>query len=112
MAPHSVLESLPIELIVKTFRYLSLRDYFVVLRLSRFFHDVCTSSLDLQYHMSLKFSGYVDGSKAVSTRDKFKELKRRENAWDILDLTRKVSVKVPFNVSHIYDLCGGTYLLG
>jgi hypothetical protein len=44
--------------------------------------------------------------------ERLRILKKREEAWEMLDFRRSVPVSVPFESTGIYDFTGGAFLLG
>lgn len=107
-----LLNLLPIELLEKILIYLSGPDLTTASCLNSSMYKIIKDSVEIQYSLALEMHGMADGDKSQSIKDKLTELLRREKAWMSLDLSRRVSVKVPHNPSHIYDLSGGVYLLG
>lgn len=106
------LEDLPVEAIARILSFLDYNDLFAVSRLNDLFRDIYKNFPELQYSYALQESGMVDVDSSLDIRTKLGELLRREQAWRTMDLSRKVTVKVPHRTSHIYDLSGGVYLLG
>lgn len=104
---------LPIELIEKILSFLSEpHDLTSAACLNGSIYKIIKDSVEIQYALNLKAHGMIDGDKSRSASEKLTELLRMEEAWKTLDLSRRVSVKVPHHPSHIYDLSGGVYLLG
>lgn len=70
-------------------------------------------SVVLQYHIGLILAKAEDNPCSVAPlSEKLNDLRRSEDAWGTLEPRFSVSVPVLHNPSGIYDLTGGTYLLG
>lgn len=92
---HPGLLDLPIELREKIFLNLSIQDLASTLCLNGSLYRTFKNSAEIQYSLTLHRYGMVDGGTSWSIIDKLAELLRREEAWRILDLSRRATVKMP-----------------
>ena len=75
--------------------------------------DVVTSHPLLQYTIELYATGTVDNpASSLVPGEKLRKLREKEDAWRSIDLSPSATLSVSYNPSGIYDLTGGTILLG
>lgn len=106
------IQDLPVETIVRILLFLEYKDLLSIPCLNLFFRDLYEKFPVLQYSLALQIYGMTDSNPYLDARSKLEELERRERAWRVMDLSRKVTVKVPVKTSRVYDLSGGVYFLG
>jgi len=112
-SPPSPLLDLPTELIVRILACLPCPALLSCRLASRSFRALIDADTSLQYIIELHAAGAVDNpaSRHVLV-DRLRILKERERAWHRLEFSRIAHIQVPHNPSSIYDLTGGTFLLG
>ena len=72
-----------------------------------------TSHPLLQYTIELYATGTVDNpASSLVPGEKLRKLREKEDAWRSIDLSPSATLSVSYNPSGIYDLTGGTILLG
>lgn len=104
---------LPFELLVKILIFLPPSFLPACQRVNRLFRATISESVICQYGIALDAGGYEDNPKSnLSVTERLDKLRRREEAWSILVPDFKDSIPLNHNASGIYDLTGGTYLLG
>lgn len=104
---------LPHELIIQILHFLDLSNLLTCQRSCRFLHTSIAESVTLQYHLELKAAGYEDNPNcSLDIAERLKQLRSRESAFRDCrpDFTR--SIPIPHAGSGIYELSGGTYMLG
>jgi hypothetical protein len=104
---------LPNELIVQILSHLTGKDLRTCQISNSALYTAINASVLLQYKIALSSSKATDNpSSSLSVLERLKALKGSEEAWTFLrkDFTRTIPVK--FEVSCIYDLSGGVFLLG
>lgn len=104
---------LPTELIERILILLPPLDLLSVNLTSRFFRNVVSSSILIQYVISLKLADVEDNPRSHhSVLERRDLLKKREEAWFNLTPTAKRTVDCNFVSSGLYDLVSGIYVLG
>ena len=101
---------LPIEVVYRIFILLDLNELHAISCLNKTCHAIYKQHLELDF--VLKAAGVVNGSRLVDSAEKLRALKRREERWKVLDMSRSVLVKIPHRASNLYDLSAGFYVLG
>lgn len=105
---------LPVELREKILIYLSSEDLSSASCLNGSIYRTIKNSADIQYSITLQKYGMVDGNTSYLIIDRMVELLRMEEAWRTLDLSRRVSVKVPLRFNNslgVHDFSGGVYTI-
>ena len=75
-------------------------------------YNVCNDPY-LRYLVQMERCGVTDDLRhGLCYSDRLRILERHEEAWAILDFRKAVRVHVPFDSTGMYDLTGGTLLLG
>ena len=75
--------------------------------------SVVTSHPLLQYTIELYATSTVDNpASSLVPGEKLRKLREKEDAWRSIDLSPSATLSVSYNPSGIYDLTGGTILLG
>ena len=108
-----VLLDLPNELIIQILSHLTHQDLIACQLLNSALYTAIKASVLLQFQIALSTFKVIDNpSCPLSMYERLQTLKRSENAWTFLrkDFTRRIAVD--FEVSGIYDLNGGVFLLG
>jgi hypothetical protein len=104
---------LPDELIVQILSHLPCEDLMRCQLSNRALYTAINASVLLQFQIALStFKATDNPSSSLSVSERLKSLKGSEEAWTFLrkDFDRKIAVN--FEVSGIYDLNGGVFLLG
>jgi F-box-like len=104
---------LPNELIVQILSYLARKDLISCQLSNTALYTVINASVLLQFQIALStFKATDNPSSSLSLSERLQALKGSENAWTFLrkDFNRRIAVN--FEVSGIYDLNGGVFLLG
>ncbi|TFY76209.1 hypothetical protein EWM64_g7803, partial [Hericium alpestre] len=105
--------SLPTELIIKTLSFLHFRDLLRCQACCKRFRTIVEDSILLQYIIQLEMTGSDELSlRGKSYGERLKEIRRREHGWCHLSIRSSMDVELGFGSSGIYDLTGGTFLLG
>ncbi|KAF8208380.1 hypothetical protein K438DRAFT_1813902 [Mycena galopus ATCC 62051] len=80
---------------------------------SRFLFTLITSSIELQYQMAAEVAQVVDNaSSRMPIYERLALLRTREEAFEIVSPSWKITVPVPFQASGLYELSGGLFWLG
>ena len=104
---------LPIEIIHKILSLLSPTEIVTCNLVNQFLNSIISESSALQYYIALSLAKAVDNPCSVaSLRQKLSDLRSSEDAWSNLRPKFIASLPVTHHTSGIYDLSGGTYLLG
>ncbi|CDO73902.1 hypothetical protein BN946_scf185016.g59 [Trametes cinnabarina] len=105
--------SLPDELLVHIASYLEYSDLIALQLVCARWHEVIKSNAGLQYTLELRVAGMIDNpASRLVPGERLRILRDKEAAWRTLDLSDKRSLTLQHNPSGIYDLTGGTLLLG
>ncbi|KAI0634990.1 hypothetical protein C8Q77DRAFT_1216962 [Trametes polyzona] len=105
--------SLPDELLVQVASQLEFRDLVSLNRVCNRWRDVVESHAALQYAIELRVAGMVDNPESrMVLGERLRILRAKEKAWRELDLSDKKALTLSHRPSGIYDLTGGTLLLG
>ncbi|KAH6910643.1 hypothetical protein BKA70DRAFT_1370960 [Coprinopsis sp. MPI-PUGE-AT-0042] len=108
----SPLLSLPPELLIAILRNLPLVDVYRCEGVCTSLRTIIKASSDLQYAIALEAECYDDVPSAVGFSEKLERLRRGTEAWRRQKTAFVKDIEVKHNVSGIYDLAGGVYLLG
>ncbi|KAI0367219.1 hypothetical protein BV20DRAFT_1024880 [Pilatotrama ljubarskyi] len=104
---------LPDELLVHIASDLHFRDLLNLQQVCSRWRDVVKSNAALQYDIELRVAAMVDNpSSRLVPGERLRILRAKEQAWRTLDLSDKRSLVLGHRPSGIYDLTGGTLLLG
>lgn len=104
---------LPNELIIQILSHLPHKDLITCQLLNNAFYTTIKTSVLLQFQIALSTFKATDNlSCPLSVSERLQALKSSEDAWTFLrkDFVRRIAVN--FEVSGIYDLTGGVFLLG
>jgi len=102
----------PPELMTRILLCLSPLDIISCGRTCRILYDLCNDST-LRYLVQMERCAVSDDmSPGLYYPERLHILKKREEAWAMLDFRRSVEVFVPFNPTSLYDFTGGTFFLG
>lgn len=104
---------LPNELIIQILSHLTHHDLVVCQLSNSALYTAIKASVLLQFQIALSaFKATDNPSSSLSVSERLRALKGYEDAWTFLrkDFNRKIAVD--FEVSAIYDLNGGVFLLG
>ena len=104
---------LPDELIIQILSHLTHKDLIACQLSSTALYTAIKASVLLQFQVALStFKATDNQASFLSVSERFKALRSSEDAWTFLrkDFSRRIAVK--FEVSGIYDLNGGVFLLG
>ncbi|KAH9925398.1 uncharacterized protein BXZ73DRAFT_49949 [Epithele typhae] len=101
------------EMVVHVLSNLHYNDLNTCRRVCHLLNRIIQGSILLQYSMQLQLSGFEDNaSSPLVIADKLRLLKQQESAWQRLDFSKPVPVRLPFHPSSIYELSDGIFLLG
>ncbi|KAI0353408.1 hypothetical protein OH77DRAFT_1427483 [Trametes cingulata] len=104
---------LPDELLAHIASNLQFHDLLTIQQVCARWRDIVKSNAALQYHIELRVAGMVDNPPSrLVPGERLRVLRAKEEAWRTLDLTDKRSLMLGHRPSGIYDLTGGTLLLG
>jgi len=104
---------LPFELLHQVLSLLSYLDLANCQLVNSDLNSVIRNSLRLQYNIALALAQAEDNPCSVaSITQKLQDIKTSEAAWSSFQPKFIVSLPVKHRTSGIYDLSGGTYLLG
>ncbi|KAI0330058.1 hypothetical protein GY45DRAFT_1303533 [Cubamyces sp. BRFM 1775] len=104
---------LPDELIVFIASELNFEDLLRLQQVCSRLHGVVQSDSALQYALELRVAGMIDNpASRLVPGERLRILRAKEEAWRSLDLSDRRSIALNHNPSGIYDLTGGTLLLG
>ncbi|KAI0674135.1 hypothetical protein C8Q78DRAFT_1184113 [Trametes maxima] len=104
---------LPDELLLQIAAQLDFHQLFSLQEVCARLCDVIRSDAALQYAIELRVAGMIDNPAShLVPGERFRILRAKENAWRAFDLSDKVSLPLRHQPSGIYDLTGGTFLLG
>ncbi|CAA7261285.1 unnamed protein product [Cyclocybe aegerita] len=113
MATTSRLLQLPPEIIIDILSYLSPHDLRSCQLTNREPHMLIRCSVLLQYKTALETAQAEDNPCSLAPySEKIEDLRSSEEAWSMVKPKFAVSIPVKHHPSGIYDLTGGTYLLG
>jgi hypothetical protein len=104
---------LPNELVIQILSHLTHRDLIACQLSNRALYTAIKASVLLQFQIALTtFKATDNPSCSLSVSERLQALKGSEDAWIFLrkDFDRRIPVN--FEVSGIYDLTGGVFLLG
>ncbi|KAF9531981.1 hypothetical protein CPB83DRAFT_50481 [Crepidotus variabilis] len=105
--------SLPIELIHHILTLLDPFDLFACRLTGRFLNELIRESVPLQYDIALTLAKADDNPCSLAPlSEKLQDLQSSEESWCTLQPKFIVNVPIQHETSGIYDLSGGTYLLG
>ncbi|KLO12644.1 hypothetical protein SCHPADRAFT_941019 [Schizopora paradoxa] len=102
--------NLPVEVIVRIFFSLDAYDLLAVSSLNKSCNNLFKNLLELEYE--LMAAGVTKGASSMNKDERLRALRCREERWRTLDMTHRVSVKVPHHCSTLYDISSGFYVLG
>ena len=68
--------------------------------------------MNLQYRIALGWAGLEDGNGSESTADRVESVLAQQDRWRRMKWLKKTSVLVDFNTTYVYELSGGTFVLG
>ncbi|OJT14821.1 hypothetical protein TRAPUB_8615 [Trametes pubescens] len=104
---------LPDELLVQIASYLALYELVLLQQVCARWREVIRSNAALQYNIELRVAGMIDNpASRLVPGERLRILQRKEKAWRVLDMSDKRSLTLSHRPSGIYDLTGGTLLLG
>jgi hypothetical protein len=104
---------LPNELIIHILSYLTHKDLIACQLSNRALYTVIKASVLLQYKIALStFKATDNPSCLLDVSERLQALKSSEDAWTFLRNVFNRRIAVDFEVSGIYDLTGGVFLLG
>jgi len=104
---------LPFELILKILSLLSPIELATSKLVNKHLNAIISESLVLQYAMALARAKADDNPcSVVPLPQKLEDIRSSEEAWSSLEPKFIASLPVKHRTSGIYDLSGGTYLLG
>lgn len=105
---------LPPEVVERIIVLLPPHDFVNLSLTNRFFHTIISSSVLIQYVLSLRLADLVDNPEntSLSIAERYQFAKRREESWFNLTPTHRRTVHCPFDSSGLYDLVHGVYVLG
>ncbi|KAL1941516.1 hypothetical protein VTO73DRAFT_6955 [Trametes versicolor] len=104
---------LPDELLVQIASYLALYELLFLQQTCSRWQEVVRSSAALQYAIELSVAGMIDNpASRLVPGERLRILERKEKAWRVLDMSDRRSLTLSHRPSGIYDLTGGTLLLG
>lgn len=104
---------LPDELLVQIASYLALYELLFLQQTCSRWQEVVRSSAALQYAIELSVAGMIDNpASRLVPGERLRILERKEKAWRVLDMSDRKSLTLSHRPSGIYDLTGGTLLLG
>ncbi len=104
---------LPLEVVYQILSLLSPFDLTACQLVNKHLHDIIRGSVTLQYIISLALAKADDNPCSLaSLAEKLEDVKSSEAAWSSFQPKFTVSLPVMHDTSGIYDLSGGTYLLG
>lgn len=104
---------LPNEIIHRVLSLLSPLEIVTCNLVNKFLNSIISESSALQYYIALVLAKADDNPCSVaSLRQKLSDLRSSEYAWSNLQPKFIASLSVMHRTSGIYDLSGGTYLLG
>ncbi|KAH9896674.1 hypothetical protein C8Q73DRAFT_757040 [Cubamyces lactineus] len=107
------LPDLPDELLVLIASELDFEDLLRLQQVCSRLHGVVKSDSALQYALELRVAGMIDNpASRLVPGERLRILRAKEEAWRSLDLSDRRSIALNHNPSGIYDLTGGTLLLG
>ncbi|KAL7284326.1 hypothetical protein ACG7TL_001612 [Trametes sanguinea] len=105
--------ALPDELLVHIASQLGFSDIISLQLVCSRWYDIVKSNAGLQYTLELRVAGMIDNpASRLVPGERLRILRTKEAAWRTLDLSDKRSLTLSHNPSGIYDLTGGTLLLG
>ncbi|KAH9855664.1 hypothetical protein C2E23DRAFT_814283 [Lenzites betulinus] len=105
--------ALPDELLESIASHLPFEDLVHIRRVCRRWHDVVETNATLQYAIELRVAGMIDNpASRLVPGERLRLLRAKEHAWREIDLSDKRSLTLGHRPSGIYDLTGGTLLLG
>lgn len=104
---------LPNELIIQILSYLTHRDLVTCQLSNKQLHITIKNSVLLQFRIALSTFKTIDNPfSPLSLFERFKALKDSENAWTHLHKDFRRRIGVQYEISGIYDLSAGVFLLG
>ncbi|KAJ8472392.1 hypothetical protein ONZ51_g8540 [Trametes cubensis] len=104
---------LPDELLVFIASALDFEDILRLQQVCTRLRGVVKSDSALQYALELRVAGMMDNpASRLVPGERLRILRAKEEAWRLLDLSDRRSIALNHNPSGIYDLTGGTLLLG
>lgn len=113
---HASLLDLPPELLIDILCFLPYHTLFACSGTNRLLNELVASSPRVQYHLHAHIAGIrpdsTTNTSSLTLPDRLKLLKSREESWRTLHYSGTTSIPIPHNVSSIYDLTAGIYLLG
>ena len=105
--------NLPNELLIQILAHLNHQDLIACQLSDKALHTTIKHSILLQFRIALStFKATDNPSCHLSVSERLKALKDSENAWTYLHKDFKRRIAINFEVSGIYDLSGGVFLLG
>ena len=105
--------NLPNELIIQILSHLTHQDLIACQLSNSALYTTIKASVLLQFQIALSTFKTTDNpSCPLSVSERLQALKSSENAWTFLRKDFNQRIAVDFNVSTIYDLSGGVFLLG
>ncbi|KAF8578725.1 hypothetical protein K439DRAFT_1638566 [Ramaria rubella] len=106
------LDSIPVELLVRIFGELNIKDTLRCSQTCRFFHDTIKQAIALQYRMELTVAGVEDTNAApnLPVAQRLTQLQTIEDGWDYLRFRKTHRVKK--HPSNLWELFGGVLVHG
>lgn len=104
---------LPDELLVQIASYLAFHELVFLQQICSRWKEVVRSNATLQYAIELRVAGMIDNpASRLVLGERLRILQAKEKAWRALDMSDRRSLTLSHRPSGIYDLTGGTLLLG
>ncbi|KAI9058025.1 hypothetical protein FKP32DRAFT_1597719 [Trametes sanguinea] len=108
-----IILTLPDEILVHIASQLDFLDLISLQLVCSRWYEIIKSNAGLQYTLELRVAGMIDNpASRLVPGERLRILRAKEAAWRTLDLSDKRSLTLSHNPSGIYDLTGGTLLLG
>lgn len=103
---------LPPEILVQIFIRLPHTSLAALLSTCQSTYDVISSSVTLQYLISLDSSSHSSHPSNLTIAERHKILKQKEDGWLEWKVKKKTTLNIDFMPSGIYELTCGVFLLG
>ncbi|KZT30761.1 hypothetical protein NEOLEDRAFT_1054001 [Neolentinus lepideus HHB14362 ss-1] len=104
----SVLDHLPLELIIDILHYLDLATLLRCSSVSLFFYGLVKETANLQYNIELEANGLVDGPRNdLSSAEKLDMLRQRQTAWERMEWVEQRTISMANG--NLYELYGGVF---
>ena len=104
--------ALPVEILVRIFSFLDLRDLLRLDVVDRLHHTLIHDTPELLYQVCLYEQGLQDEPSKHNLLEKLRLLDKRAESLNHIDDLYRTRVKVAHRPSNIYDLSNGVYILG